>query len=93
MRLHHHTAISLTISGLLYMTFRSWELAAANLITGIFIDLDHIFDYLYAHGRPLKMKDFFQVCNNCQFDKIFLFLHGWAWVALIGTAAWLTDWN
>ncbi len=93
MRLHHHTAISLTISGILFMIFRSWGLAAANLIAGIFIDFDHFFDYFYGHGRPFKIKNFFHVCNNCQFDKIFLFLHGWEWVALLGAAAWLTDWN
>ena len=73
--------------------FRSWGLAAANLIAGIFIDMDHLFDYLYAHGRPFKIQNFFRVCDNCQFDKIFLFLHGWEWVALLGIAAWLTDWN
>jgi len=93
MRLHHHTAISLTISGLLYIIFRSWGLAASSLVAGIFIDLDHFFDYLYAHGRPFRIKDFFRVCNNCQFNRIFLFLHGWEWVALLGMAAWLTNWN
>ena len=93
MKLHYHTAISLTISGILYMIFRSWGLAAANLIAGIFIDLDHLFDYLYTHGRPFKVKDFFRVCNNSQFNRIFLFLHGWEWVALLGMAAWVTGWN
>ena len=93
MKLHHHTAISLTISGILFMIFRSWGLAAANLIVGIFIDFDHFFDYIYAHGRRFKVKDFFRNCHNCQFDKIFIFLHAWELLALMGAAAWLTDWN
>ena len=93
MKLQYHTAISLTISGILYMTFKSWGLAAANLAAGIFIDLDHFFDYIYAHGHPFKIKDFFQNCHNCQFNKIFLFLHAWELVALMGLAAWLTEWN
>lgn len=93
MRLHHHTAISLTISAVLYMMFRSWGLTASSLVAGIFIDLDHYFDYIYSHGRPFRIKDFFRVCNNHQFNKIVLILHGWEWVALLGMAAWLTDWN
>ncbi|HDN94464.1 MAG TPA: hypothetical protein ENH18_00060 [Nitrospirae bacterium] len=93
MKLHHHTAISLTISGILYMTSRSWGLAAANLIAGIFIDFDHFLDYLYEHGRPFKIKNFFHVCKHCQFNKVFLILHAWEWVALLGLAAWLSGWN
>ena len=93
MRLHHHTAISLTISVLLYMIFRSWGLAISSLIAGILIDLDHFFDYINDHSHPYSVKHFFHICNNCQFDKIVLILHGWEWVALMGIAAWLTGWN
>ena len=35
-----HTSYSLIISGILYFLFHSWELAAACLISGIFIDID-----------------------------------------------------
>jgi hypothetical protein len=93
MRLHHHTAISITISGFLYMIFKSWGLAAASLISGILIDLDHLFDYTYEHGQPFNIRDFFRVCHNCQFNRIFLLLHAWEWVALLGIAAWLSGWN
>lgn len=93
MKLHHHTAISLTISAILFLLFRSWALAAANLIAGIFIDLDHFFDYTYGYGRPFRVRDFFRACHTCQFNRIFLFLHGWEWVIILGTAAWLTEWN
>ena len=93
MKLHHHTAISLTISGILYMIFRSWGLAVSSLIAGIFIDLDHFFDYINDHDRPFGIMDFFRICHNCQFDKIVLFLHAWEWVALLGMASWLNNWN
>jgi len=75
------------------MIFRSWALAASNLIAGIFIDLDHYFDYIHTHGRPFRIRKLFHVCNNNQFDTIFLFMHGWEWVVLMGMAAWFTDWN
>lgn len=93
MKAHRHAAISLTISGILFLAFRSWGLAAANLIAGVFIDIDHIFDYMREHGRNLDVKDFFRVNDNAQYNRIFLFWHAWEWVAMLGAAAWLTDWN
>ena len=52
------------------------------------------FFWLSIHTRSaFKVKDFFKICHNCQFDRIFLFLHGWEWVALLGIAAWITGWN
>ena len=93
MKLHHHTAFSVIISGMLYMIFKSWGLATACLISGIFIDLDHLIDYVRETGWPFKIKSFFQFCHKCQFRQIFLIWHGWEWVVLFGIAAWLTDWN
>jgi hypothetical protein len=93
MKLHHHTAFSAVISGILYIIFKSWGLATACFISGIFIDLDHIVDYTREHGRPFNIKNFFRVNNNAQYNKILLLWHGWEWLILWGMAAWLTDWN
>ncbi len=93
MRLHYHSAFSVTISAILYMIFKSWGLAIACFLSGIFIDLDHFIDYLRENGWPIKLKKFFQVCYKCQFDRIILLWHGWEWIVLLGIAAWLTDWN
>jgi hypothetical protein len=93
MKLHHHTAFSITIAGILYMIFKSWGLAIACLVSGIFIDLDHIIDYIREHGWPFKIKDFFQVHHKCQFNQIVLVWHGWEWIILWAAAAWLTGWN
>lgn len=75
------------------MVFKSWGLAAASFITGIFIDLDHIADVVREHGWSTKIKEFFHICHNAQFDRIVLFFHGWEWLLLWSIAAWLTDWN
>jgi hypothetical protein len=93
MKLHHHTAFSTVISGILYIVFKSWGLAAACFISGIFIDLDHIIDYTREHGLPFNIKKFFRVNNKAQYNKILLLWHGWEWLILWGMAAWLTDWN
>ncbi len=83
----------MVISGTLYLIFKSWGLAISCFIMGIFIDLDHFIDYIRENGWSFKIKNFFQVCHTCQFNRIFLLLHGWEWLILWGIAAWLTDWN
>ena len=93
MRLHHHTVFSVAIAGVLYTIFKSSGLAIACLISGIFIDLDHIPDYIREHGSPFKIRNFFQVCYKCRFNRIILFLHGWEWLLLSCIVAWLTNWN
>lgn len=75
------------------MTFKSWGLAAACFISGIFIDLDHIIDVVREHGWSVKIKEFFQICHTSQFNRIFLLWHGWEWLVICAIAAWATEWN
>ena len=93
MRLHHHTLVSLSISGLLYMVFNSIGLAVSSFITGVFIDIDHIADVIREHGQKIKVNEFFRICHNSQFDRIVLFFHGWEWLIILGMACWITGWN
>ncbi len=93
MQLQHHTAFSITISGILYLMFKSWGLAIACLISGIFIDLDHLVDVIREHGWSVRVKEFFDICRKAQFDRILLVWHGWEWVILLGEASWQTGWN
>ena len=93
MKLHHHTAVSLIISGLLYLIFKSWGMAFASLIAGIFIDLDHIIDYLREYGWPLKIKKFFYVCEENQLNHTILLFHAWEWLALFCALSWFSNWN
>ena len=93
MKAHYHTAASLAASAILYLLFKSWGMAAACFVSGVFIDLDHILDYLREQGWPFKVRRFFEICHNGQFDRIMLIWHGWEWLALWSLAAWVTDWN
>ena len=68
-------------------------MSAASLVTGILIDIDHIVDYLIAHGLRIDIKDFFKFFYEERYRKITLILHGWEWLLILGLAAWLTDWN
>lgn len=93
MKLQRHTAISVIIGGVLYMMFKSWALSLSCIISGIFIDLDHIFDVVREHGRGVTVKDFFRICHHAQFNRVILIFHGWEWLPLFLMTAWLTGWN
>lgn len=93
MKLHHHAAISTTISLLLFMIFKSWYLSIACFISGVFIDLDHFVDYFREQGINLDIKNFFKTCEKAQFEKIVLFFHGWEWLLLLSLSAWFWGWN
>ncbi len=93
MRLHHHTIASSVVSVMLFVYFKSWGLAIGSFISGIFIDLDHIIDVIREHGWSIKTKDFFMICNNGQFDRVFLYCHGWEWSFLFLITAWVSGWN
>lgn len=93
MKLHHHTTSSTLIAGMLYLIFKSWELAVSCFVSGIFIDLDHFIDVIREYGWSFRIKDFFRICYTAQFERVMLICHGWEWLVLWAAAAWLTDWN
>jgi len=68
-------------------------MALGCLISGILIDLDHIFDYVREHGWSFDVKKFFRLNNTAQYNRAVIFLHGWEWMILWGITAWLTEWN
>ncbi|PIU83611.1 MAG: hypothetical protein COS68_03135 [Elusimicrobia bacterium CG06_land_8_20_14_3_00_38_11] len=77
MKLTSHIAISFSVSLGLYLIFHSYLLALSSFIYGIFIDLDHFFEYFKECGFNLNVKKFFQLGENYGFKKTFLFLHSW----------------
>ncbi len=93
MKLPYHIAASTAVSGVLYLAFKSWGLAAASFLTGILIDLDHLHDVMREHGKAVNIQDFFRICETAQFNRIVLICHGWEWLVLGTAAAWFAGWN
>ncbi len=93
MRLEHHIAASIIISGLLHAIFKSWTITTASFVSGVFIDLDHIIDYVITYGRRFDAKHFFHYFNNSQCKKSIFIFHGWEWLFIFAVIAKLTEWN
>ncbi|MEW6713670.1 MAG: hypothetical protein AB1306_01070 [Nitrospirota bacterium] len=88
----YHVVASTAISAILFLIFRSWGLAIASFISGVFIDLDHVLDYIFEHGLPRDVKKFFHFFYGEKYKKLTLILHGWEWLFLMAIVSWLTGW-
>ncbi len=77
MKIEAHIPISAIVTAGVYFISRSKEIALSCFLSGIFIDLDHIFDYFYCAGIKLDIKDFFYQCNSHQIKKYIFFLHSY----------------
>jgi hypothetical protein len=93
MKLIHHTALSVLISGILYMIFKSWGLAIASFVSGVFIDFDHVIDYVLIHGIRFRTSEFFDYFHEEKHQKVFLIFHSWEFFVILCIAVKLTDWN
>ena len=93
MRVRYHIALSVPLAGVLFAVFKSWELAAASLVSGILIDVDHFLDYFVEYGMNTDLHNFFSSFPEGRYRKIFILLHGWELLLLGAFAAWATHWN
>ncbi|MDD5678696.1 MAG: hypothetical protein PHW60_12035 [Kiritimatiellae bacterium] len=87
MQLSKHVVASVFISALVWWWLRSSAAALACFLMGVFIDLDHIVDYLYNSPRHLRARRFFTAFEFEVLENIFVFLHSWefalVWLALL----------
>jgi len=77
MKLPVHVVISAAVSGGLYSVSGSREAAVSCFLCGVFIDLDHLVDYILVSDGKLSINDFFDWCHQVRWNKIYLFLHSY----------------
>ncbi len=92
-KLQYHIAASTAVSGLMYLIFKSWGLTTASFISGIFIDIDHIYDVIREHGKDTTIQEFFHISHGAQFHKVFLLFHAWEWLFAGLLLSWYSNWN
>jgi hypothetical protein len=88
MRLQYHIAISVVVAGALWALTRSFALAASSLCAGILVDLDHFVDYYAQYGFKFSLRRFFRASYRGEYDRAFVLLHAWEWLALALVCAW-----
>ncbi len=79
-----HIATSALLAGGLYAAEDSLAMAAAALLSGIFIDVDHLFDYLLLSDERFSIRGMFSWCDEGRWERIILFFHSYEFYALFG---------
>lgn len=93
MKVQHHAGISLILAAALFAAFRSLSLSIAVLTTGVFIDIDHVFDYLREYGFRFDAGFFFHTFDGTLYKRVILLFHGWEWVALLAILSVTANYN
>ena len=70
-----HIIATVPLSCALYFITGKPAPAALSFLSGVFIDLDHIYDYLLYSKFKFCLSDFFYTCNNYKLTKFYLLLH------------------
>lgn len=87
MQASKHVMVSIVVSALVWWWLRSSAAALACFLMGVFIDLDHIVDFVYNHRGHLRFHRFFTIFEFEVLENIFVFLHSWefalVWLALL----------
>src|SRR5580704_15861824 len=82
MRTVGHIVTSAGIGLASYYRYRSKPAAIASFLVGWLIDLDHIVDYVRAHGWKPNWSRFNEACHEKYSGKLYLPLHSYELLAL-----------
>lgn len=76
-----HFLITTLVAIFLFWRYRNWCLIFVSFAFGIFIDLDHWFDYFAYYGLNINLANFFDIASYVvPAGKIYVPLHGWEFV-------------
>ncbi len=82
-----HAAVSAGSGILLGLILRSWVAGLSCCLMGIFIDLDHLFDFWINRGLSLSVRSFLDFCYRGTSATFYVILHGYEYIPLY---LWLT---
>ncbi|MBM3209298.1 hypothetical protein FJZ40_03340 [Candidatus Shapirobacteria bacterium] len=87
-----HFSITLLVAFFCGRRYKKWGLVIVALVFGIFIDVDHWFDYLMYYGWQIDLGRFFEVEKYVMGSgKIYVLLHGWEYLVIWGLLGWLIE--
>jgi hypothetical protein len=77
-----HFLLTFLVAVILFWRFRDLKLVAACFLTGILIDVDHLFDFWAYSGIELNILKAFSFNFFQQSRKIYVLFHGWEFTPL-----------
>jgi len=88
MRPSSHVVAAAGLGVPMYLAGTGPVLAGAAALTMVFMDLDHVVDYLLWQPRPLSWKSFFRPGNCADWPCLTFALHGYEWLLFLAAAAY-----
>ena len=79
-----HIYSSGLLGGTVYILSRSAGIAVVTFLSGVLIDLDHIFDYVIFSGEKFTIKKMFAWCDEWRWEKITLLFHSYELYLILG---------
>ena len=77
MRTSGHIKVSALVGLFTYLSFGEVEPALTSFLVGTLVDLDHIVDYLYAHGKKWDWKKVNTAHHERVSGKLYVPLHSY----------------
>jgi len=76
-----HLLLSLLVAFFIWRAFKDKKAALIAFLVGIFLDIDHWFDYFAWFGLKINLRDFFNVASYIHpSGKVFIPFHAWEWL-------------
>lgn len=72
-----HIVSSTALATGIYATTSSLTMAASALLSGIFIDIDHVIDFFLFSGERFSFKGFTSWCYEGRWNKLILMFHSY----------------
>lgn len=72
-----HIVSSAALATGIYATTSSLTMAASALLSGIFIDIDHVIDFFLFSGERFSIKGFTSWCYEGRWDRLILMFHSY----------------
>lgn len=96
MLVSRHVIVSLSGGALIYLSTQSLFKAILFSFAGIFIDVDHLFDYIRNWGwKIVSIREFFRIFYTLDLKKVYVILHSYELLAMLGLLLWYlkVDWG
>jgi len=92
MKMTRHIAASAAAGAAVYTITGSEPMAAALFLGGVFVDIDHLYDYLVLSGERFSLKAFFSWFNDVRWERIYVLFHSYElYTLLVLFAFWLRN--
>lgn len=82
MTVRTHIVTSALLAAILYSASSSAIMSLTAALGGVFIDLDHMVDYLVFSGEKFSLRGMFSWCDDGRWEQIVLIFHSYELFAL-----------